>query len=148
MSKLMCGLLAIMAAVLPMACQAGVCPGDSLTVGATEVCVDIAESGEDIGRGLSGREYMAENHGMLFIFQNSFRYGFWMREMKFPLDFIWIADGHVIDLTENVPVPESEPLPMYYPSQPVIWVLEVNAGFVGQNGIRIGDRVTLERKGG
>lgn len=138
--------LFLVAILVPSACRAVGCAGDRLTIGERQVCVEIAESAEAIGRGLSWRDSLGENQGMLFIFQNSGHYAFWMKDMRFPLDFIWIADGSVVDLTENVPIPVGEPLPMYRPRAPVNWVLEVNAGFAARNKIVIGDRVTLERK--
>ncbi|MBI2908391.1 MAG: DUF192 domain-containing protein [Chloroflexi bacterium] len=140
-------LFASLLAVGLSACQAPPCPESSLFIGQTRVCVEIAETPEATERGLSGRDPLAGNQGMLFIFQYSGVYPFWMKEMKFPLDFIWIAEGKVVDLTENVPLSPEGPLPLYRPRVPITWVLEVNAGFVAQHGIKIGDSVALDRKG-
>lgn len=139
--------LSILLPLLIAACAPSATCGDSLTIaGKTQVCLEIVETPEDIGHGLSGHDPMPDNQGMLFIFQNSGRYAFWMKEMRFPLDFIWIANDTVVDLTENVPVPTSEPLPLYRPRDPVNRVLEVNAGFVGRHGVKTGDKVVLNRE--
>jgi uncharacterized membrane protein (UPF0127 family) len=86
---------------------------------------------------------------MLFVFPTSSQPAFWMQGMQFPLDFIWIsAGGRITDLTENVPppaaaTPDSE-LPVYRPSAPVLYVLEVNAGVVAATAVHMGDAIALD----
>jgi uncharacterized protein len=98
-------------------------------------------------KGLSGRNPLPEYHGMIFIYRDKQQHTFWMKDMKFALDFIWIDDNKVVDLTENVPPPQpGQQLKTYSPKQPVNRVLEVNAGTVKKVGINIGDTVTFLRK--
>ncbi|MBI2616899.1 DUF192 domain-containing protein [Candidatus Gottesmanbacteria bacterium] len=95
-------------------------------------------------KGLSGKTSMPSNFGMLFLFPEANYHTFWMKDMKFPLDFIWIRNHIIVDLTQEVPPPVDKletSLPTYSPREVVNAVLEVNAGFVGQHGIRIGDAV-------
>ena len=73
---------------------------------------------------------------------NSQIYNFWMKDMNFPLDFLWLNEKKVIDLTENVPAPIDKDLTnltLYQPSEPVNEVIELNAGMVKELGIKIGD---------
>lgn len=89
---------------------------------------------------MSGRQQLAENAGMLFVFDQPGRYAFWMRGMKFPLDFIWIKGDTVVGITEAVPVTQMD----IKPRQAIDKVLEVNNGFVVQHQIKIGDKVKYE----
>ncbi len=88
-------------------------------------------------KGLGYRDSLAEGTGMLFIYARPERYGFWMKGMRFPLDFIWINGNTVADLTENV----QTSAPAFAPRVPVDKVLEVNAGVVESLGVRVGDPV-------
>ena len=78
---------------------------------------------------------------MLFVFKEEGYYPFWMKDMKFPLDIIWINDSKVIDITYGAQTEGSTPTNIYRPNNPVKYVLEVNAGFALENNIRIGDPV-------
>lgn len=107
--------------------------------------VEVADTSSKRAQGLSGRESLATGSGMLFIFPTASKYRFWMKDMKFPLDFIFIDNGKVVDLYRNVPPPLSgqadETLPQYEPVTPITMMLEVNAGFADQYNIKIGDQV-------
>jgi uncharacterized membrane protein (UPF0127 family) len=99
--------------------------------------------------GLGGREALDRNAGMLFVLPEEGRETFWMKGMRFPLDFAWISsDRRVLQLTEDVPPPEAgtpdKSLPLYKPEQPVRYVLEVNAGVTEALGISVGDEVRFE----
>ncbi len=93
--------------------------------------------------GLSGRDSIGSADGMLFVFDEPKLPAFWMKDMRFPLDIIWIAGGRVSDIDENVTVPSGsasdDELPRYIPDTAIDRVLEVEAGFVKKNSIRIGD---------
>ncbi|MCX8009091.1 MAG: DUF192 domain-containing protein [Patescibacteria group bacterium] len=92
--------------------------------------------------GLSGRKTLPENHGMLFVFPRKDHHSFWMKDMKFPLDFIWIDDTTVVDITENVPPSNvGEPPTVLSPKYPVNRVFEVRAGTVEKSNIKVGDTV-------
>ncbi|MEK7616779.1 MAG: DUF192 domain-containing protein [Patescibacteria group bacterium] len=112
-------------------------------IGDTKVNVEIADTKDERSKGLGGKESLASDSGMLFIFDRQDFYSFWMKGLKFPLDFIWIRGDKVVDITENVPVPsegaKDEDLPIYQSKEPIDKLLEVNGGFVIQNGIKIGD---------
>lgn len=80
---------------------------------------------------------------MLFIFEEPGLYGFWMKDMKFDIDMIWLdKKGTVVHLEAAVPA-DSYPQ-IYYPSVPASYVLELNSGESEQLGLDIGDIVNLE----
>lgn len=115
--------------------------------GDVAITAETAVTPEERGQGLSDRPSLPHDAGMLFFLGEERIPGFHMRNMQFPLDFVWIsADGRVADLTENVPHPElaGETLSGVSPSGPVLYVLEVNAGVVDSAGIEIGDQVRFE----
>jgi uncharacterized membrane protein (UPF0127 family) len=108
--------------------------------------VELALTVEQQIQGLSGREVLAPGTGMLFVYQRESRYTFWMKEMRFPLDIVWIgADCTVVDVTLDAPPPEPEQtldqLPRYSPGDPAQYVLEINAGASAARGIGPGDPV-------
>lgn len=104
--------------------------------------VELAKTPEQQARGLSGRTSLNENQGMLFLYDEPGTYSFWMKDMNFPIDIIWIGnDEKIVDISKDVP-PESF-LKTFQPQKPVQYVLEVNAGFADKNNIAIGDAVEL-----
>lgn len=115
-----------------------------LKVGSAEFEVELATSTLDRMRGLSGRPSLPEGEGMLFVFGTLGNYGFWMKDMNFPLDFVWIRESVVVGTTGNVPPEPGKPvwqLKAYYPPEYVDKVLELNAGDVSRYSIKTGDPV-------
>jgi uncharacterized protein len=116
----------------------------SVTVSNTLIPVEVAREYTAIQKGLSGRPYLDQNSGMLFVFPKASIYSFWMPDMNFPIDILWINNGRVVDTDENMTNVFDPANPRYYrPSSPAQFVLEINAGFIRRNNIRIGDPVTL-----
>ncbi len=109
--------------------------------------VEVADTQNKRSKGLGGREAIATDSGMLFIFDTEKVYSFWMKGLKFPLDIIWIKDNVIVDIIENVPPPlegqTDSNLPIYQPSVVVDSVLEVNAGIVDKLNIKVGDKINL-----
>lgn len=118
-----------------------------LKIGNTEIQVEISDTRDKRAKGLGGREKIASNSGMLFVFSKSDKYSFWMKGLKFPLDMIWIKDNMVVDIIKNAKQPEpnqrDETLPIYLPKETVDTVLEVNSGFVDSHNIQIGDKIDI-----
>lgn len=115
-----------------------------MMVGNTHILVEIADSASKRAQGLSGRENLLKKQGMLFVFDFPSKHTFWMKGMKFPLDFIWINNFKVVDLSKEVKVPEPESkLEIIKPKEEVDMVLEVNSGFIEENQIKIGDKLNL-----
>lgn len=107
------------------------------------ICVhaEIADSDFETQRGLMDRKSMSDDESMLFLFEKEDRYAFWMKNMQFALDIIWI-DGNrrIVDTAKNVP-PCKETCESIFPALTARYVLEVNAGWVEKHKIKIGDEV-------
>lgn len=109
--------------------------------------VQIVEKPPELQKGLSGRGSMPANQGMLFVFPNKGDYPFWMKDMEFPLDIIYINDNKVVTIHEEVPAPlyPNENLQVYRSKVPANKVLELNAGSVRKFNIKVGDEVFVEK---
>ena len=116
-----------------------------LVIKDSKLKVEIADTQEKRSKGLGGREKLASDEGMLFIFPKRDRYPFWMKGLSFPLDFIWIREDNIVDLLHNVQPPApgqtDQSLPIYESIEEVDKVLEVSAGTAQRLNIKVGDRV-------
>ena len=87
---------------------------------------------------MSNREKLPANAGMLFVFDQPDYHSFWMKDMLFAIDIIWIDENKkIVDITHNAE-PESYPK-IFQPSSPAQYVLEVNSFWAAEHGIVIGD---------
>lgn len=105
--------------------------------------VETAQTPKQWEKGLSGRTALEPIDGMLFIFPQYHIPIFWMKDMHFPLDIIWISGGKVADMTTKVPVETGDKLPTYSPKVPVNMVLEVPSGWAEEKGITVGDQLII-----
>ena len=109
--------------------------------------VEVVEDTDDLERGLSGRKDLSAEQAMLFIFSSKQELAFWMHEMNFNIDLLWIDGNKIIDYEKNMPAPDKntaiKDLPRFFPNQPVDKVLEMNAGLIDSLGIKIGDTVDI-----
>ena len=97
----------------------------------------LATSTADQERGLGGRDALPRDAGMLFVFSSPGEYGFWMKDMRFALDMVWIGgDKKVAGVTRNIS-PGTFP-DVFLPSSPISYVLELNAGASDIFGIATG----------
>jgi uncharacterized protein len=120
-------------------------PTREMTIGEITITAEVADNDDTKAMGLSWRESLGENEGMLFIYEQAENPSFWMYGMNFPLDFIWIRNGKVVELFENAPAPQNfnqEPFTLS-PETEVTHVLEVNAGFIEKHDIKIGDMIQI-----
>ncbi len=100
---------------------------DKLIINNNLFNLELADTSEKQAQGLSGRAALATSTGMLFIFSQPGRWGFWMKEMRFPLDIIWFdANFKPVYVLENLS-PSTYPR-TFYPSQAAKYVLEIKAG--------------------
>lgn len=101
--------------------------------------VELARTKAEQTKGLSGRESLDIDAGMLFIFPSSDIYSFWMKDTKIPLDIIWIDDYKIVEMaTLNLPVDNN--IPNYTPQSKAQYVLELNAN----SEFNVGDEVKIE----
>ena len=112
-------------------------------IGGREISVEIADEPDEQVQGLSGREGLPENEGMLFVFERPGFYKFWMKGMRFALDLVWIgADWKIVGVSRNV-LPESYPGAILPPAR-AQYVLELDAGLAAKYGLKPGDNVILK----
>lgn len=114
-------------------------------IGDKTFSVELALTSDQQALGLGQRDSLAKNSGMLFVFKPASRETFWMKDMRFDLDMVWIANGKIVDITRHAPAPKeetkTEELPTYSPRTEVDYVLEINSGQA--DGMKIGDRVEV-----
>ena len=118
----------------------------AVLIGGAVFPAELALNSVERTKGLSERDGLEPATGMLFIFEDREVSSFWMRNMRFSLDFVWISeDCRVVDITANVPFPKSgtatSDLPSYRPSVAAAYNFEINAGEASEFGIRVGDAV-------
>lgn len=138
----------------------------TVILGDTTVIVEIADDVLERSRGLSGRESLPENQGMLFVFGNADFHGIWMKEMFFPIDIVWIGKTssdnstkidqsgdkdtsnnlnknsetfYIVDIKKDAQ-PNSYPK-IFHPKALSLYVLEINSDFLDKHNIKIGDEV-------
>ena len=102
----------------------------------TSIKVEIADTVESRAQGLSGKKTLQDGTGMLFIFDEPGQYGFWMKDMNFAIDIVWISESFEVIGIEHEVTPETFPT-IFYPPGPVRYVLELPAGFSRNRGIDI-----------
>jgi|WetSurMetagenome_2_1015567.scaffolds.fasta_scaffold464681_2 uncharacterized membrane protein (UPF0127 family) len=95
-------------------------------------------------KGLGLRSEIKEDQGMLFVFLNNNTKYFWMKDMQFPLDFIWINGNRIVNVTENVPVYTNGEFTKI--NSMADKVLELKAGSVSKYRIKVGDKIAIKYK--
>ena len=111
-----------------------------IKIAGQSIKVELASTPLEQAQGLSGRESLKENEGMLFVFDQPGKYSFWMKDMNFAIDMIWLTeDGEVVYIKKDAR-PESYP-ETYGPDKDAKYVLEVASGFSEKNNLKEGDRV-------
>lgn len=114
--------------------------------------VDVARTAAERTQGLSGRDLLPDDGGMLLIFDILDQHRIWMKDMRFSIDLIWIASGVVVDTHERLTVPAPDTplhlLPFFNPRPQALLVVEVPAGTVTRYGIVPGHRVEVTFDGG
>ena len=124
----------------------------NFVINGVQINVEIALTPEARTQGLSGRASLGEKEGMLFVFDAPGKYGFWMKDMNFPIDIVWFTpserneaglarDLRVVYIKKDAK-PESYP-EIFMPEENARYVLEVLAGFSDENNLQIGDRAEL-----
>ena len=104
---------------------------------------EIAETDEKRHVGLMFRESMADNQGMLFIFDKEEQQGFYMRNTLIPLDIIFIdAKKKIVKIHKNTKPLDETDLPSM---KPTLYVVEVNGGFTDKYKIKEGDFIDWRR---
>lgn len=115
-----------------------------IEIGSTPMSVEVLDTPAARIQGLSGRESLPTNGGVLFIFDESEYHGIWMKDMLLSIDIIWIDEKFtVVHIEENVH-PSTYPT-VFEPDVPARFVVETSSRFAETYGIKEGDRVSLPR---
>ena len=96
--------------------------------------LDIAHTEELRSLGLGERDSYPDGRGMLFLFDTPYRYGFWMKGMRFPIDMVFLSHGRIVFIERGIP---PEDMRIVAPPVPVDQVIEFNAG--GAKDLSVGD---------
>jgi uncharacterized membrane protein (UPF0127 family) len=114
----------------------------SVEIAGQTIHVSIADTAPLREKGLGDRDHLNPDEGMLFVFQTDDRYAFWMKDMRFSIDIVWLtASGTIIYVADNV-APETYPH-AFLPDEPARYVLELPAGWMSSHDVKIGDIVRL-----
>lgn len=107
--------------------------------------VDLALTSRTQARGLMEVEEIPDDYGMVFLWSDSGRHSFYMKDTLIPLDIAWWnAEGEIVDIQTMQPCTE-EPCRTYVPADTHVGAVEVNAGLLERAGVEVGDKVTLTR---
>jgi len=111
-----------------------------------KVYVDIALTDKQKQDGLSVKNFMKETEGMLFFLGEPTKASFWMKNMHFPIDIIWLDENFSIVHIERElkPCTVAFYCPSYTPEKESLYVLETTAGFANNHNLKIGDRIDVE----
>lgn len=117
--------------------------GGSAKICIKNICIEaeIAATPEARINGLMFRQELEPGKGMLFILGEESKESFWMKNMKFPLDIIWINKDKVIIEISKDARPCLEDCLSISPKEKASYVLEVNSGFCDRFDIKAGDKV-------
>lgn len=123
-------------------------PSTAVTIGTLKVSAEAADNQALRKKGLSKRESLPFDQGMLFVFENPANYAIWMKDMRFPIDILWLDESkRVTDIAIDVPIQpgkKDSELTVYKPANNSKYVLEINAGLANLNNIKVGDQAFFE----
>ena len=120
----------------------GIYQQTTVVIGEISVVAQIADTACKQELGLSGRSGLAEGMGMLFVFGDEGAHGFWMKDMHFPIDMVWIDRALLVTGVEKNVQPASYPL-VYGKNYNSAYVLELPAGFADAHDIMQGIHVEI-----
>lgn len=137
----------LLASLLALGCEPAAPPEPAaprarVTIGVHVIDAEVADTPARKQRGLSGRTSLADGQGMLFPYAEPGLHGFWMPDMHFDIDILWIRAGRIVDVAADVS--KDEPRAVHRPREPADLVLELPAGTAQRRGFRVGDAVQVD----
>jgi uncharacterized protein len=116
-----------------------------ISINGNSIAVEIVDTPQKRSKGLSGRESIGEDvEGLLFVFEDSDTYGIWMKDMNFSIDVLWFnSDRNLVYIEESMH-PETYP-DVFRPKEDSLYVLELDAGYVKDFDIKIGDKFDFSK---
>lgn len=122
--------------MLPIAAEA--------EIGGEQIGLEVARTPQEQAMGLMFRTSLAPDRGMLFPFEPPRPVSFWMKNVKIPLDMVFLRDGEVKAIAANVPPCTTLECPTYGPETPIDHVIELHGGRAAELGLKVGDRVIVK----
>ena len=114
-----------------------------ITIGTTSLAASVADTPAERQQGLSGTPSLPSTMAKLFVFEKSSTWGFWMKDMNYPIDIIWLnEEKRVVHIVSNA-LPSSYPN-QFMPPESALYVIETKPGFVSEQGITLGTTVTFD----
>lgn len=119
----------------------------TLSIGSHTFAVAIADTEKKREQGLSNNTTLGDNEGMYFLFSTPSMYTFWMKDMQYDLDFIYIKDNKVVYTLSDIPSPDHNNNKVAIVNSPVAFdgVVEVRAGFIQKWNIQKGQKAVLNK---
>lgn len=152
LNKIIIGFIVILllfSAFIVLQIQKTPVPPSKITIDNHTFSIDVATTSAEQQQGLSGKDSLPQDQGMLFVFKTPDRYAFWMKGMKFPLDIIFIDNNKIVSISHEVPAPKDvndTNLAVYTPDAPANQALEINSGLAKSFNFKSGDAVTVKLK--
>ncbi len=116
-----------------------------VTLSGQEIKAELADESYEHARGLMFRKSLGQDEGMLFIFPDAQYRTFWMKNTLIPLDILFLDSNlTIVDIKKDFQPCQQDPCSVYTSQLPASYVLEVNAGFVSENMVKIGELVMIE----
>ncbi|MCQ9204971.1 MAG: DUF192 domain-containing protein [Omnitrophica bacterium] len=104
--------------------------------------IEIADTPEERAKGLMFRKSLAQDRGLLFIFEIEDKHGFWMKNTYLPLDIIWLNRGkEIVFIKNNFQPCKKDDCRVIYPDRNAKYVLELNAGMASNIGLAVGNKI-------
>ncbi|MBC7459546.1 DUF192 domain-containing protein [Candidatus Saccharibacteria bacterium] len=146
-SILVVGIIAILCAAVTAFLVAELRPKTDVTLGSRTFNSTVADTETGRQKGLSGITTLGPNDGLLMVFPDSQEWGIWMKDMKVPIDIMWLDEDRIVVHIVMDASPEIGDSKTFVPTKPALYVLEVAAGTVESAGIKIGDRANFRLEG-
>ena len=116
-----------------------------ITPKGVSIPVEVSDTPEKRSLGLGKRDKLEKGWGMLFVFEKRIPHSFWMKNMRFPIDIIWLDNQRIVELAENVPPPqEGESPKVREPRLPSNFVLEIESGQARALGLKVGQMLSYQ----
>jgi len=110
---------------------------------------EVADTPQETSQGLMYREKLAKDTGMLFILGYEGKHNFWMKNVRIPLDIIFVnRNKEIVKIHRNVPPCEKEPCPTYNSEFPAVYAIETNAGWTNYRKIYESMKVQITKADG
>jgi uncharacterized membrane protein (UPF0127 family) len=104
--------------------------------------LQVADTAAERSKGLGGLSVLSQDTGMLFVYDYPSKECFWMKDMRFALDIIWLnTRKQVVYMAQRV-APETYP-ETYCPDTPARYVIELPAGAAARGGVHTGDTLSF-----